>query len=224
MVKIGGSLLRCGRSALVALLETLTAGAASSSLLVVPGGGVFDDAVRRSAQTCGLSDDASHWMAILAMDAYAYLIGDLFAGTVLVDDLGEADRAAGSGRLTVLRPSRLLRARDELPHSWDVTSDSVSLWVAGACGSRRVVLLKDVDGVFPADPKTDPQGNVLPEVDAGTARALGVVDGYFDRAFGTFLPRGECWILNGTHPDRVAALLRRGTALGTRVVPPAAPA
>jgi hypothetical protein len=42
----------------------------------------------------------------------------------------------------VLAPYRWLRDADPLPHSWDVTSDSIAAWVAGALGARRLVLVK----------------------------------------------------------------------------------
>ena len=45
-------------------------------------------------------------------------------------------------RLPVLAPSRWLRDADPLPHSWDVTSDSIAAWVAGEVGARRLVLVK----------------------------------------------------------------------------------
>ena len=44
--------------------------------------------------------------------------------------------------LPVLAPYRWLRDADPLPHSWDVTSDSIAAWVAGAVGARRLVLVK----------------------------------------------------------------------------------
>jgi len=42
----------------------------------------------------------------------------------------------------VLAPSRWLREADPLPHSWDVTSDSIAAWVAGAAGASQLVLVK----------------------------------------------------------------------------------
>ena len=46
------------------------------------------------------------------------------------------------GRVPVLAPSRWLRDADPLPHSWDVTSDSLAAWIAGVVGARRLVLIK----------------------------------------------------------------------------------
>ena len=42
----------------------------------------------------------------------------------------------------MLAPYRWLRAADPLPHSWEVTSDSIAAWLAGQLHARRVVLLK----------------------------------------------------------------------------------
>ncbi len=46
----------------------------------------------------------------------------------------------------MLAPYRWLRAEDALPHSWDVTSDSIAAWVAARVGARRLVLIKPVAG------------------------------------------------------------------------------
>ena len=66
-------------------------------LLVVPGGGPFADAVRAFDQREGLSADAAHWMAILAMDQYAYVLVERIPGAVLVEEPG-AIGAALAGR------------------------------------------------------------------------------------------------------------------------------
>jgi aspartokinase-like uncharacterized kinase len=215
VARIGGSLLRAGRAPLSALLGVLAG--ARTSILVVPGGGVFDDAVRAEAGRLGLGAEAAHWMAVLAMDAYGWLLADLGQGVEPVTDPADAERVAARRRLPVLLPFALTRARDELPHSWDVTSDSISAWVGGLCGARRLILLKDVDGVYPADPARGTGLEPFDHVDAATAARLGAVDSYFDRAAARFLPGGECWVLNGRHPDRVITVLNGEVPRGTRV-------
>jgi len=76
------------------------------------------------------------------MDQYAHLIADRLAHGVLVADRAAIGTALDAGRLPVLAPFAWLRHVDPLPHSWDVTSDSIAAWVAGELGARRLVLIK----------------------------------------------------------------------------------
>ena len=81
-------------------------------------------------------------MAVLAMDQYAHLIAAKLARAVVVEDPAAISAVLGTRGIPVLAPSRWLRESDPLPHSWDVTSDSIAAWVAGRLGARRLVLVK----------------------------------------------------------------------------------
>ncbi|HLG59906.1 MAG TPA: hydantoinase/oxoprolinase family protein [Vicinamibacterales bacterium] len=141
VIKLGGGVL-ADPECFEAVLRAIGALARESPLVVVPGGGPFADAVRDQSARLGLSDEASHWMAVIAMDQYAHLIASRLAGAVLVSTPSEIGGALRAGRLPVLAPSRWLREADPLPHSWDVTSDSIAAWVAGKLGARQLVLVK----------------------------------------------------------------------------------
>jgi probable H4MPT-linked C1 transfer pathway protein len=141
VVKIGGGLL-AQADCLDHVLSIVASAARECRLLVVPGGGPFADAVRSVDRRMRLSDEAAHWMAVLAMDQYAHLLAGRLACSALVTNVREARRALDAARVPVLAPSRWLQEADPLPHSWDVTSDSIAAWVAGAVGARRVVLVK----------------------------------------------------------------------------------
>jgi 5-(aminomethyl)-3-furanmethanol phosphate kinase len=141
VVKLGGGVL-AHLEHFDAALGAIGAAASVRSLLIVPGGGPFADAVRDVDRRIGLSDAAAHWMAVLAMDQYAHLIAAKLAGAAVVDDPAEISAALGTHRIPVLAPSRWMRETDPLPHSWDVTSDSIAAWVAGRLGARRLVLVK----------------------------------------------------------------------------------
>jgi molybdenum storage protein len=45
-------------------------------------------------------------------------------------------------------------------------SDAGSYLVGEVFGARNVILLKDVDGLYTADPKTDPKAEFIPEIRA----------------------------------------------------------
>lgn len=141
VVKVGGGLLADPGSLdmTLAAIETLSR---DVSLLVVPGGGPFADIVRDIDRQFGLSDDAAHWMAILGMDQYAQLIASRLTRAKLVNAPSEFENIWRERHIPVLAPYQWMRDADPLPHSWDVTSDSISAWVAGQVGASRLVLVK----------------------------------------------------------------------------------
>jgi aspartokinase-like uncharacterized kinase len=141
VVKLGGGLL-AQPACLDRVLEAIAAAARGRRLLIVPGGGPFADAVRDVDRRHRLSDDAAHWMAILGMDQMAHFVTSRLTGSVLVATPDEIADALGRTLVPVLAPSRWLRDADPLPHSWDVTSDSIAAWVAGTLGAPRLVLVK----------------------------------------------------------------------------------
>jgi aspartokinase-like uncharacterized kinase len=131
VVKVGGGI---GDDALPGVCAAL---GGRPSLLVVPGGGRFADAVREADRRFGLSDETAHRMAILGMEQFGHLLGDLIPGAELCSDL---ERIA-TDRTSVLLPAALPL---DLPASWDVTSDSIAAWVARKVGAGRLVLVKAV--------------------------------------------------------------------------------
>lgn len=111
-------------------------------IVVVPGGGPFADGVREFDRRVGVSADVAHWMAILAMDQYAHVLASRIGNAVLVEEPGCIRQALGAAGAAVLAPSRWMRSADVLPHTWEVTSDSIAAFVAGALDARRLVLIK----------------------------------------------------------------------------------
>jgi probable H4MPT-linked C1 transfer pathway protein len=156
VVKVGGGLL--GQDGcLDVVLSALRERARDERLLIVPGGGPFADAVRTQDVMVRLSDDAAHWMAVLAMDQYAHLIVSRMRDAVLVSHRAGLASAFDLDQIPVLAPYAWLRRDDPLPHSWQVTSDSIAAWIAQALGARRLLLVKppgftpgpdSVDGYF----------------------------------------------------------------------------
>jgi hypothetical protein len=151
VVKIGGSL----NNRIPDLVPVLLA--SDRPLFIVPGGGIFADAVRKSL----VDDDSAHWMAIASMDQYGWFIAS--QGIMATDLLQVPDRPV------VFLPYCCMRKHDPLPHSWDVTSDSIAAWVADRLG-LDLLLLKSVDGIWE-------NGNLMNQVN--TPVTTEVVDSFF---------------------------------------------
>jgi aspartokinase-like uncharacterized kinase len=145
VVKVGGGLAAVPH-VLQRVAQTIARTAAARRLVVVPGGGPFADAVRAFDAIHGLSPSAAHWMAILAMDQYAVALADKIPRARLVEDGPGIRSALAGGAIPILAPSRWLRAADELPHSWEVTSDSLSAYLATLLGADELILVKPVGG------------------------------------------------------------------------------
>ncbi|GBD44671.1 hypothetical protein HRbin40_02161 [bacterium HR40] len=187
VVKLGGSLLDSPR--LASWLEAL-ARPAPRARLVVAGGGPFADAVRTGQKRWAFSDLAAHRMAILAMQQTALLLHDREPRLEPVEDTAGIEalcRKCGAG---VWLPWRLAGYEPSLPASWQVTSDSIALWLASFLEARAAVIVKR--GQPPRDPRR--------------AAALGVVDG----AFAAFLEGLSCpvHILGEEESGRLSGILR----------------
>ncbi len=200
VVKVGGS-LGARPAHLRRLMETLAAAARRHWIVVVPGGGSFADAVRLADRRFRLGDSAAHWMAILAMDQYGHLLAHLAPRARLV----RSRRELSPGGLNVLAPSAWLRRADPLPHSWDVTSDSIAAWFARTLRVRRLMLVKHEDGFV--GPLRGPHRVPARARKAALASLAGVVDPHFARALG---PATACWLARGHLSHRIARLIQTG--------------
>src|SRR5256886_10531167 len=76
----------------------------------------------------------------------SHVLAARLPGAVLVEQQAEIAAARQAGRLPVLAPYRWVRAADPLPHTWEITSDSIAAWLAGMLGARRIVLIKPAGG------------------------------------------------------------------------------
>lgn len=218
ILKIGGSLAH--GQALPALCQEVGRLGASTPLLVVPGGGEFADQVRMAYRRFDLSETAAHHMALLAMDQYGILLSELIPNSAPVMDLLPARRLASAGQTPVLLPAALLRQADPLPHSWEITSDTIAAWIARQSGCSQLILLKDVDGLYSTWQSSANTGELILETNP---IELDPYLGGVDEAFAKFLrsTQLETWVINGRLPARLSELLETGQTLGTHIRPPA---
>jgi aspartokinase-like uncharacterized kinase len=217
VIKVGGS-LATQPIKLRALCKKLSELSKRYSLVVVPGGGEFADVVRQLDARFQLSRQASHRMAILGMDQYGLLLSDLITDSVAVDRLENARKAIEEHKLPILLPSRLLFRKDPLENSWDVTSDSIALYIAHRLHADRALLITDVDGIYTRDPKQEKNAKLIQNI---TPNALLALDQRtsVDKALPKLLLqwRVNCYVINGLFPDRVEDVLGGQKPLGTHI-------
>ncbi len=190
VAKLGGSLIDLLPDVLQALKES------DKRILIVPGGGIFADSVR----DLDPDTDSAHWMAILGMEQYGHYISSF--GIYATDSLNMDDCP---GRVAVLLPYKFLRENDTLPHSWDVTSDSIAAYIAYTL-SAGLIILKSVDGLTKDE-------QVLSEVCA---------DSSFEEVDPFLIPylidkNIDTWILNARKTDILRNFFSGGEFFGTHI-------
>src|SRR3954465_7637391 len=175
IVKLGGSLAHDARLVpWLAMLAELGGG----RVTIVPGGGIFADAVRASQRHWRFADLPAHNMAVLAMAQTAHLFHALEPRLTLAADEAGIRRALHAGQPALWLPMMLLRDAPDLLTTWEVTSDSLALWLARLLNAERLVVVKAC--------KVPPLGTI-PEL-----TAQGVLD-----------PRFEAWSRDAPFPIEV---------------------
>jgi aspartokinase-like uncharacterized kinase len=187
VVKVGGSLfdLQPLRAALSRWLDQQPA----AVTVLIAGGGPLADAIRRADQVHGLGEESAHALCIQAMGVTARLLAEMLAdrATLATWDELAASIYAARPNCAVLDVPTFIAAADTagqqpaLPHTWEVTSDSIAAAVALALKAHELVLLKSCD---------PPMGVASEEHHSiASLAAAGYVDGYFPFAVAGYSDR-----------------------------------
>jgi hypothetical protein len=137
LVKVGGSLYDLPD--LGSRLASFLARLECARITLYPGGGLTTDAIRAMDVLHHLGDESAHWLALRALTLNAF-----FLHALLPDfPVGVWPELPGKA---ILEPYSFALAdennTDHLPHTWDVTSDSLAARAAHLLGARELVLLK----------------------------------------------------------------------------------
>jgi len=186
VIKVGGSLLPHAGEVIRTILKE------GRNALILPGGGVFADAVRGTE----IQGTPAHWMAIAGMEQYGWYLSSF--GVEVTDVL------SFSGYTRVFLPYQALRKYDPLPHTWEVTSDTISAWLAHHL-SADLLILKSIDQIRAGD---------IP-LDQITAS---VTTGDLDPCFMPFILSHPVsgTIINGILPGRISLAMQGVPVIGTR--------
>lgn len=175
VIQVGGlSIMDKGQAALLPLLDEIVANQERFTQLIGVGPGVRARHILSVGLDLGLPTGALATLAAKSSAQNAYMVSCLLArhGFVYLEapfivQLLPAMLAAARGAVFNGIPPYDLWEHPPVvgkipPHG----SDAGSYLVGEVFGARSVTLLKDVDGVFTADPKTHPNAERIPEIGA----------------------------------------------------------
>jgi molybdenum storage protein len=175
IIQIGGrSIMDRGRSALLPLLEEIVANQSLHRMIIGVGAGIRARHIFSVGLDLGLPTGALATLSAKDSAQNAYMVSCLLAqyGFVYLEapfvvQLLPAMLAAARGAVFNGIPPYSLWEHPPLvgklpPHG----SDAGSYLVAEVFGARSMIFLKDVNGLYSADPKTDPAAEFIPEISA----------------------------------------------------------
>ena len=175
VIQIGGlSIMDRGHTAVVPVLDEIVANQEKYTQVVGVGPGVRARHILSVGLDLGLPTGALATLAAKSSAQNAYMVSCLLAsrGFVYLEapfivQLLPAMLAASRGAVfNGIPPYDLWEHPPALgkipPHG----SDAGSYLVAEVFGARTIILLKDVDGLYSADPKTDPNARFIPSIRA----------------------------------------------------------
>ncbi|MFH1507388.1 MAG: hypothetical protein ABIG46_03025 [Candidatus Omnitrophota bacterium] len=217
VIKLGGGLLR-KKTVLRSICNELNwLKDQGYKIVIVPGGGELSDCVRRIYEEYKSSEEKAHWMAIRAMDINGMLVSELNNKFTCVTSISDCIKKLQNGLIPIFLSYNLLRKHDILPKSWDVTSDSISLYIAQLIKAKFHILLKDVNGVY-INLKNKKLINRIHVTELRTLRRNSCVDKYLPTLllrFGKYTH-----VISGLHPARIERVLTgqecRGTIITTK--------
>lgn len=167
VIKLGGSLHDWPD--LPACLAELTA----PPSVIVPGGGLFADQVRRAQAAWQFDDRTAHDMALLAMAQFGRMLTGLEPRLAAARSTHRINAALAAGHSAVWLPNPTDDELQAIPASWEVTSDSLAAWLAHRLAATELVLVKSAplhDGTTDIA-QLSAAGWVDPAFEAGIAAA-----------------------------------------------------
>jgi len=193
VIKLGGSLLSSG--SLKEWLSIIVEHGAGK-VVIVPGGGIFADQVRDAQQKLKFDDKAAHQMALLAMEQYAYLLQSYAPDLSLSDSIEEIEKAISLNQVPVWLPFKMINPCQDVSINWNLTSDSLAIWLADKLNVEHTMLVKSVSAS---------------NTDYGNANARQLSESEMvDKDFPEFVKKSESviWWLDKTDLNALGNLLK----------------
>lgn len=126
------------RDALTRCLNTIEQ-KLKTEVVIVPGGGVFADQVRKVQQQWQFDDEVAHQMALLAMQQTALLFKSIKPRFLMVKNISAMDNYSP---IAIWLPDIQELNLSAVKANWDITSDTLAAWVANQLTTDELILVK----------------------------------------------------------------------------------
>jgi molybdenum storage protein len=229
VVKIGGrSIIDRGRDALLPLADALGEALDTRTLIIGTGGGVRSRHVFSIGLDLGLPTGVLAQLAIADALGNAHILGTLLAphGVVAIppEIFGHLLPFFVKGAPGVIfngdPPYSIWEHPPPVGRIPPHRTDAGSYLTAECFGCKTFTLVKDVDGLYTADPKNDPSASFIPEISVSELKKRNPSSLPFDEILLVLLERARLvkrvQIINGLKPELLAPALD-GEHVGTIV-------
>jgi molybdenum storage protein len=227
VIKVGGrSIMDRGASAVLPIVDEIAANQSKYTQIIGAGAGIRSRHIFSVGLDLGLPTGVLATLGGKAAAQNAYMLSCLLArhGFVYLEapflvQLLPAMLAAAKGAVFNGTPPYDLWEHPPAigkipPHR----SDAGSYLVSEVFGARKMIFLKDVDGLFDADPATNPDAKHIPRISATDLIALNLPRLPIDRVVIELVARAklstEIQIINGLVPGNLTRALN-GEPIGT---------
>lgn len=229
VLKLGGrSIMDAGRDVVYPVVAALAAALRTKKLILGTGGGVRTRHVFSIGIDLGLPTGVLAQIAQADALANAHILGTLLApyGVVAIPPeifghlLPLLIHGAPGVVFGSVPPYSLWEHPPNVGRIPPHRTDAGAFLLAECFGCASLTLVKDVDGLFDADPRLRPAARFIPEIGISELRRLGLATLPFEPVLLDLLQNARLLdrfqIVNGLHPERIGAALA-GERVGTIV-------
>lgn len=229
VIKLGASsLIDHGKARLLPVIEAIRGALASERLIIGTGGGARSRHVMSVGLDLGLPTGALAQLTAADGLGNAHIVGTLLApeGVVAIPPemfghlLPLFLRAAPGVVWNGVPPYSLWEHPPQIGRIPPHRTDAGCFILSETFGCKTLTLVKDVDGLFTADPKLDPNASFIREIDSHELRRRNLATLPFDRVLIDLLDHARLTdrfqIINGLKPELLRPALA-GEHVGTLV-------
>ena len=211
VIKVGGSLIPAAVSGLCEVFRQVDS---RDPAVLAAGGGQIADVLRGYTKQLTIDHRNLYYMALHSMDQNGILISAAgnFPTFQSISDLRNMNLNSCCVYLPTLD---FLHCNTLKTYDIDkLTSDTIAVLIALRL-KRDLLIVTDVDGIFDSDPGTNSTAALQARVEAASLTQPTCVDLEAAKLIGK---HGlNVFVVNGNHPDRIAAFLSGKPTIGTKI-------